>query len=347
MELSLPFARGETWHGSGTVESTSAEKILGHKYEVLDTENGTGRFVTLQIVRNESGGTLAAGDCVLYKANETGLSIGGLGSPVDGRFAGYVDSLYASTIAANDVFYIVLSGPVDRHNVAAEDLLPDFSQGLKNKFQMYGPEDDFHSWLDGCPWTLTADANGTYAITDAAGGILSLLNDVTDEDESILHTEGEVFLFAANKPIVFGARVSLTEANVNDANISVGLVSGAVTSAMGDAGAGPPASYSGALFFKLFDTLAWSTETSLAGTQDTTASAATFASGTWYDLHCTIQTTSSTSATAKFYIDGVLVDTSVFTYTSATEMRFIVGVHNGSGNAETLLVDYAYCKQLR
>lgn len=347
MELSLPFNRGETWHNGGTVESTSAEKILGHEYEVLDTENGTGRFVHLKLVRNESGSTLAAGDCVLYKSTEDGISIGGLGHPLHERYAGHVDSLYTSTIPANDIFYIVLDGPVDRQNVAAEDLLPDYTSHLRNRFSMYGPEDDFIEHLSGANWTLTADSGGTYGITDAAGGVISLLNDTTDEDESILHTEGEVFLFAQNKPIIFGARIKLTEANVDDANILVGLVSGAVASAIGDAGAGPPSSYSGANFFKVDGGTVWQAETSLGSTQDTDTNCGAFTSGNWYELFCSIQTTSSTSATAKFYIDGSLVHTSTFTYTSATEMRFLVGVHNGGGNAETLLVDYAFCKQLR
>lgn len=344
-----PFARGDTFFGSGgTTDSTSYESYLGQTIEVLDTENSTGRCVTLQVVRNESGGTLAAGDPVVYKTSEDQISVSGIGSPMHDRFAGHVDDAYGSnTIAANDIFYIVKSGPVDRHNVAAEDMLPDWSSRLARRFMMYGPDDDFEEWLDGAKWTLTADSGGTYAITDAAAGVISLLNDTTDEDESILHTEGEIFLFAENKPIVFGARVKLTEASTNQANITVGLISGAVTSAMGDSGAGPPASYSGANFHKLSGGLVWGCEVSLAGTQDTTASAATFTSATWYDLFCTIQSTSSTSATAKFYIDGVLVATKSFTYTSATEMRFLVGVHNGSGNAETLLVDYAFCKQLR
>lgn len=346
-EHSLPFDRGSTYFDGGTTDTTSAEALLGHTYLVPDTENSTGKFVILQVVRNESGGTLTAGDCVLYKATEEGLSIGGLGHPLHERFAGHVDSKYTSTIAANDIFYIIVAGPVDRQNVAAEDLLPDFTDALRKKLVMHGPEDDFHTYVAGAQWTLTQDSGGTAAIRDEVNGVIRLTNDTTDEDESILGTAGESFLFAQNKPIIFGAKVKVTEAATDKANVLVGLVSGAANAAIGDAGGGPPSSYSGACFFKVDSGTVWQAETSIGTTQSTDTDCGTLTSATYYELFCSIQTTSSTSATAKFYIDGSLVHTSTFTYTGATEMRFLVGVHNGSGAAEIMDVDYAYCKQLR
>lgn len=344
----LPFARGKVH--STTPDSTDLELMLGHIFESQDVSGSTGRRQILQVVRNESGSTLSAGRGVKYKSTEYGISVDGYADPSHEMFAGYVDDQLTTTVPANGVFLIVL--PEDLYAPAKADGdtvhtgFPSPDKQL-DSMRWHGVKDDFNSFLEDAVWNTTADSGSAQAIQDEVNGVLLMTADTSDEDEVAISTPGAQFLFAQYKPIVFGARVKLTEASTNQANIYVGLASGNVNAVMGDSGGGPPSSYSGALFAKLSGTSVWSVETSIGSTQSTTASAAAFTSGSWHTVYCRVFATSATSATAIFYIDGVLVATKTFTYTGAAQMRFLVGVHNGSANAEALRVDKAFCLQLK
>lgn len=344
--LSLPFERGYLFADSPG--SSDWESCLGQRYVHRDTENATGRPVITIAVRNESGGALVAGQAVKWTPTEVGISVAGHSDPGGPLFAGFVDDAYATTgvtVAANAIFYLVVDGPSDRFGDtnAGRAVVPDM---LKTAGLCHGFFDHFHGYVAGANWAITTDAGGSQALQDVAGGVLLLTSDSTDEDETILATGGAQFLFAEGKTIYFGAKVKMGEASTDQNNVVVGLVSGAVASAMGDSGAGLPASYTGAAFYKKSGETVWQAETSLAGTQNTDTDIGARSTSAYVTLNAIVYTTSSTSATAKFYLDGTLVYTSTFTYTSAAQMRFMVGTHNGSANAETLYIDYAYCYQI-
>lgn len=203
-------------------------------------------------------------------------------------------------------------------------------------------------------WTSTLTDSGTATIGDAAGGILALAasdGTIGDNDEAYHFTTNEVFLFANGKPLWFEARVALAAADTDGANVIVGFVSAAnAVNTLLDNGGGPPASYSGAVFYKVDGGSAWAAEVSIAGTQTAVTLTSPGAPSTTYQkLAIEFIPTSSTTATVNFYIDGTLVgSTTTFTYTSATEMNAGVGVKNGGTSVNTTLnVDYINVAQVR
>lgn len=195
---------------------------------------------------------------------------------------------------------------------------------------------------------------GTAVVQEEAGGIIDVAasdGTIADNDEAYLHSSFESWLFANNKPLWFEARVALVADTGNVANVIVGLMSAAAANHLQDNGAGPAASYSGAVFYKVDGETAWKAEVSIAGTQTavTLTSPGRPGSDTHQKLGIEFIPTSSTVATVNFYIDDVLVgSTTTFTYTSATEMDWIVGVKNGDGTTNmTLSVDYVRVAQVR
>lgn len=231
----------------------------------------------------------------------------------------------------------------------------------------HGFDDEFNYFVSGDLFFDTSgDSGAAVAPTDAAGGQVTLTTGGTDNNECYLHTTKELYLFAEGKTLIGEARIKYTEANTDDANVLVGFVDAVGANTIVDDGAGPKGSYSGAVFFKEDGATLWSTETSIGGTQATTqltsGNAADGVScvpggGVWQRLRVVVKCTSSTSATADFYIirdestvgatEMKLVKSTTFTYTGATEMHFVVGVKAGGSNSEVVTVDYARARQKR
>lgn len=211
-------------------------------------------------------------------------------------------------------------------------------------------EDDFDHYTDAEEWTLVTDASGTAAIADAVNGIMTLTagGSAGDNKDAYLEKKLESYLFAASKPIHFKARVLLNEVTANEANILVGLMDAVAADHLLDNGGGPAASYSGVVFFKVDGGAVWQGEVSVAGTQVTDTGVGSYSDNAYQWLEFVWIPTSSTSATAYFYVDGVLGGTCTHTYTSGTEMQIVFGVKNGNGsNNLALLIDYVKCKQIR
>jgi hypothetical protein len=237
------------------------------------------------------------------------------------------------------------------------DGLPELLR-LRNQFTI---QDDFTRDVDSADWVTTLSDSGTASVGDAAGGIIALVasdGTVADNDEAYIESANEVFKFAADKPLLFEARVQFTEANTDDANILVGLMDAVAANSLQDNGAGPPASYSGAVFFKIDGGTVWQTETSLSTTQTTNELTSTnvnnlskkaqTAGGSAYQvLRIEYMPYSSTNAYVTFFVDGVAVAQHDYVFTSATEMQIALGVKNGGANLETLNVDYVSCSQER
>ena len=229
--------------------------------------------------------------------------------------------------------------------------------GLPRQFGFF---DDFEWMITAHRWTSVLTDSGTATIGDAAGGILALVasdGTVADNDEAYIRSASEIFLFAAAKPMFCEARLQYTEANTDDANVIFGFASAVAANHLQDNGAGPLASYSGAVFFKVDGGTNWNVEKSIAGTQTTaeltaanslTKSAQTAGGASYQTLRIEAEPHGGGTMDVSFFIDGVLVykmkDT---TYASATEMHVFAGVKNGDTNLETLNVDYIEAWQLR
>lgn len=228
----------------------------------------------------------------------------------------------------------------------------------RNQFTI---QDDFLRDVDAADWVTTLTDSGTASVGDAVGGVIALVpsdGTVADNDEAYIESANEVFKFAADKPLLFEARVQYAEAATDDANILVGLLDAVGANSLQDNGGGPPSSYSGAVFFKVDGGTRWQVETSNSTTQTTDDLVSTntnnlsrktqTAGGSAYQtLRIEFMPYSSTNAYVSFFIDGVQVAQHDYIFTSATEMQIGIGVKNGGANNETLNVDYVVCTQER
>jgi hypothetical protein len=221
--------------------------------------------------------------------------------------------------------------------------------------------DDFLWFVTAHQWTSVLTDSGTASVGDAKNGVLALVasdGTVADNDEAYVKSTQEVFLIAADKPILAEARVQFSEANTDDANVFFGIMDAIGANTLVDDGGGLKASFSGAAIYKVDGGTVWKCVSSLAGVQ-TVSTSTKAAGGTAYQtLRIEISPVSSTVAEVTFWVDGLpLYDAAILgrqvqikhlvTYTGATEMTVGAGVKNGGANLETLNVDYIGAFQVR
>jgi len=224
------------------------------------------------------------------------------------------------------------------------------SDALSAKGATWEYFDDFHSYD---PTATVGDyvdvSDGTPAVDvgDADNGVLSIASGATDNDETYISSMHELVKFATDKRLFFETRVKLTEANTDDANIIIGLSDTVAADSLVDNGAGPMASYIGAVFFKVDGGTVWQAETSNGATQNTDVNAGAFTSGSWHKLTMDYDYNDGVTAIVKFYVDGVLGATLNLTIAGVAEMHILMGVKAGGANAETLLVDYVHVAKER
>jgi hypothetical protein len=179
-------------------------------------------------------------------------------------------------------------------------------------------------------------------LTDAHGGVLNVGCDGDDNDECYVASKAEAFKFQTDKKLFFEARVKLAEANTDDANIIVGLSDTVGANTLVDDGAGPAASYDGAVFFKVDGGTVWQFETSNAGTQNTLTDAGDFDDDTWVRLGFLYDYNDGTTASVTPYVDGVAGTAQDLTISGLEEMHVLLGVKAGGTNEENLKVDYVH-----
>jgi hypothetical protein len=227
----------------------------------------------------------------------------------------------------------------------------------------FGFMDHMDHLVDADRWTKIATDSGTLVVGDAQGGILTITpsdGSVADNDEAYLHTTNELFIFDADRPMMCEALIQYSEANTDDANIMFGFVSGAGANSIQDNGAGPPASYSGAVIHKVDGGTKWVCESSVGATQTTETSDETAGGATFQRLRIEVHTGRGTNKVdIAFFIDEqqarennsnlpsqrVILHEDV-DISSATEMTVFIGAKNGDANGEALLVKYIAAYQL-
>ena len=202
--------------------------------------------------------------------------------------------------------------------------------------------DDFFTFDDGDDWIDTVTDAGTIDITDAVGGVLSIATGGTTENESYVSSIAEAFKFQTDKKLFFETRIKLAEANDDDANWIIGLSDTVAADSLLDSGAGPMASYDGAVFFKVLDGTKIQFETSNAAAQVTNATLGDWASATWFKLGFLYDYGDGTTGSITPYVDGVAGTAHAITIAGLAEMHILMGAKAGDANAETLLVDYAH-----
>ncbi len=234
----------------------------------------------------------------------------------------------------------------------------DFDNGLIEGQSSAGTATD----IGHPPWTETGDAGGETISLDGVGGQITLNPDADNNDEWYFFRTRETFLFADKKPLRWECRLKFDEIDTSAVNILVGVMDTVAADSLLDDGAGPSASYSGLVIFKEDGQTAWSLENSLAGTQVTTRSDQAAASSSFFTLAAQFDPFSSTQGNCTGFIQTgsgnefvQFRDTTnwardishTITYTSATEMAFVIGLKNGTGNAILATIDRAACYQVR
>lgn len=154
----MPFARGNTYFGqtggavAPTLDDTAAANYVGREYVHMDNTYGTGTWVKVRVVRNDSGISLAPGFlCKVSPQAPTAYNLSGsttagsigfaaaLGYTIQGNGSiaapaspekGYViDELLTFSVPKYDLFYVVVKGPTKVYtSVTAGDYLDGGTQ---------------------------------------------------------------------------------------------------------------------------------------------------------------------------------------------------------------------------
>jgi len=119
-EGNLPFPRGSTWgdfdRAGLTLSDTSASGLEGKEFRVRDTQNSTGDWVTLRVVKNDTGSAITPANQLLRFSTSSikdfGRRIAGTTNSA-GMVCVPIDDAYESspTIPNYDLFYVVVKGP--------------------------------------------------------------------------------------------------------------------------------------------------------------------------------------------------------------------------------------------
>lgn len=207
----------------------------------------------------------------------------------------------------------------------------DFNQG-------YDPTATVGNWAEA--------GDGTPALADEVDGVLNILSGGSDNNETVVSSIAENWKFQTDKRLSFETRIKLTEANTDDAIWGVGLSDLVDATLLGDADAGPAASYDGAVFYKVDGTMSIGFETSNLTTQVTTAALATFTTAVWYKLGFDYDPNDGVTAKVTPWVinetTGVLTVGTAhdLTISGLEEMHIAMVSKAGGANEETLKVDY-------
>jgi hypothetical protein len=220
-------------------------------------------------------------------------------------------------------------------------------------FGVFHARNDFMEFVTGDLYSsLVADAGTSLTVNDAAGGTVTLGTAATDNNEAYVFTTKEIFKIVENKPAEFIARIQFAEANTDDANVGAGFMDAVGANALVDNGAGPKASYSGAVIFKVDGGTKWKCQTSNGAAQVTTESKHTAGGSGFHTLRILVEPIDSVNAEVSFWIDTAGGDDWVqmrdaneklikhtLALASLTEMNAFAGVKAGGATAESLVID--------
>ena len=166
--------------------------------------------------------------------------------------------------------------------------------------------DHFFEFVTADKWTsLAADSGASVALdADYVGGGVILTTGATDNNECALRSTVEAFKFAADKPIVAACIATWAEANTDDLNFMFGLMDAIGANAMVDNGAGPKASFSGAIIYKKDGDTLWSVRSSIGSSYtDTQTSQACHSASTQVTLAISVMPRSSTEIDIVYLMD--------------------------------------------
>jgi len=189
---------------------------------------------------------------------------------------------------------------------------------------------------------------GSATRADEKGGAVMLNTLATDNDEEYLADEFATSIFNTTSKLWFEARVRLTEANTDDANIILGLSDfGAADGLLQDDGAGPAASYDGAVFYKVDGGTDWNFQVSNAAVQGTSLNMVARNDGEYEILGFRYDPQDGVTGRITPFINGTAYPSRTITIAGLDLMHIVFGVMAGDANVEELYVDYVTVIQER
>ena len=234
------------------------------------------------------------------------------------------------------------------------------ARGLDMKDVFYF-DDDFFDYYDTTQaisgYAESTTDSPTVTVGDAVGGQLTIVTGGTNENEGYVSTIRKLWIFNTTKRVSCEARVMLSEASTSVANWCFGFSDVDNDDTMVNAGAGMVASFDGAVLYKVDGTMEIHLCTSNATSQtnpDVSGTAIVVpVTAQWYRLYIDYDpndgVTGKVNAQVYDETGGVMyraVEHNL-TISGLAEMRLLMGVKAGSGNAETLNVDYIRAWQER
>jgi|GEM_PF-3259505 len=190
---------------------------------------------------------------------------------------------------------------------------------------------------------LIAPNAGTATISDGVKGIVALSPGAVDNDEIYMCAATETVKFASGESFVAEVKLQFSEANTDDANVIFGFVNAVGENCLVDSGAGPIVTGDYVALWKIDGGTKWYAGVQSNGTEvpdSDTLTDVTAGGSSYQQLKIKCNCYSSTRGFAEFWVDQKNVATYDFAYASATDMQLVVGIKNGSANAETLNVDF-------
>jgi hypothetical protein len=203
--------------------------------------------------------------------------------------------------------------------------------------------DHFLWYISPHMWTsLAADAGASVAMRDQHGGWARITTGAVDNNEAAIISTNEIFLWGADKPADYQAKISFTEIASNAANVAFGVADAMGANLLTDDTGAPSITTCGALIYKVDGGTKWKCYSKNGSTVNDTQS--TMTAGGSQRLHIQAQAIDATYMAIMYQVnDTVLVDANgiairhLVPYASAGEMK--TGVYAKTGGAPTLLVD--------
>lgn len=132
--VSPPWNLGETFYGiGGSPQSADFHWLPGKEYKFEDP-NGTGKLVTVRVVRNKATIALEPKRLVTFKTDTAGdqgfeTEVDGYNNLAEERAVATDQKLPSAGVAINDLFFVVVDGPALITNDLTAGALIDYGVG--------------------------------------------------------------------------------------------------------------------------------------------------------------------------------------------------------------------------
>jgi len=187
-------------------------------------------------------------------------------------------------------------------------------------------------------WLLTAITGADAATEITAGtthsGEMQVLPDATENDGFNLAVEGEAYYLETGKPLYFGARLKMTDADQSDLIIGLCITDTEMWGGVSDG-----------VYFSSADETATASFTcerndSINGSADTAA-------GTLTESYTILEFYYDGATTVKAWFDGTLVATHTTHIPNDEALTFVVECLTGEGVANGVVIDWVRIFQIR